>query len=695
MKKIVKLPGIIIIILIVLTVLIRLVLPMVAVELANRTLPGILKTEVSIGSVSLGLLRGYVSIRDIRIAQPQGFGEGNLLKAPEFSVKVDLYSLLSPPLTVEEVSLTDWEVNIVKNADGVMNIDAIQSKSSPGQSPLAEPEIQGEQVEGKKISAEGEAGAREDEQEEVKVEDELSEEVKEGANEEVKKEEMTEEEDAKEEESPSKPILLRKFTIKNLSCSYTDHALALEHAEAGEELGEGEFSELTDGAGVESVAAVPPGGEAESGGENFIDFTDLPEGEEEFGVLTDIPNGKELATVPDPPDEMELNVASPVKTVSASPVPDPSHVADPTPDTKLKTAATADSPPAVFSTGTEPGETVDLGKPDEDGDEEEVLRIQFTSLNLLLTDLLIDPMVDPASVEPASALLTARIVQAPFSDGLLGIDARIGPIGGGMPAVNAVLRLADLELEPIEVVVPDGAAQILGGSALDISADLALASYLLDCELEIEVSGGHHLSLPIGGTPDKPEVDTSSILFGVMLHFGGGLGNLAGNIGGAGYHAAAMIGETTWAVGEGTANVFGSIGGGLFKTVTSAATGDLDGAVEGLSDTTVGTANEAASAGGNVAEKSADRATATAHSTTGEDADREWRADTPNRWQKSWDEARQLLTEMPFPPLPREETEAVISPTPVAERTPAPVIEGDDENFPAPLPDEFGGEEPF
>jgi|GEM_PF-1158033 len=639
MKKRVKIPGIIIIVLIVLVVIIRLVLPMVAVKIANRQLPGILNTEASIGSVSLGLLRGYVSIRDIRIAQPEGFGEGNLLLAPEVSVKVDLYSLLSPPMTVEEVALTDWEVNIVKNAEGVMNIDALQPKSSPDQLPLAEQESRedqpGEEVEKREEIPEG----RDEKVGEVVNEAAVA--ASPGEIKEVEKvgENKEETEETKEGEATSKPIMVRKFSIKNLSCSYTDHALALEHAEAGEEL----FPE----------------------GEDFASSTDLP-------------------------DEMEAKAKSPVETVSPSPIPDPSVAADQTPLTQLKMEAPAASSSAAFSTGTEPAENVDSGEPMED-DEEEVLRIQITSLDLLLTDLLIDPLADPASVDPASALITARIRQDPFTDGLLGIAARIGPVGGELPPVNAVLRLADLELEPIEVVVPDGAAQILGGSALDISADLALASYLLDCELEIEVSGGHHLSLPIGGTPDSPEIDTSSILFGVMLHFGGGLGNFAGNIGGAGYHAGALIAESAWAVGEGTANVFGSIGGGLFKTVTSTAVGDLDGAVEGLSDTTVGAANEAAAAGDGVAEASADRATATAHSTTGEDADREWRADTPKRWQKSWDEARKLLAEMPFPPPPREEAESVLSSTPVPELTPA--IEASKKTLPT--PDEFGGEEPF
>ena len=483
MKKIVKIPVIIILILIILAVAIRLILPLAAVEIANRKLPAILNTKVSIGSLRLGLLRGYVSISDLRIAQPEGFGEGDLLLVPEVSLKVKLSSLFSPPLTVEKVVLTDWEVNLVKNRDGVMNLDAIRPKSPPRPSPSSLPE--------------------------------------------------SKEHPEKEEESTSKPILVQTFAIKNLLFSYTDYAIGIKQD-------------------IVTEAEV-----------------------KESASLTEVPK------------------------------------------------------------------------------EEKVLRVKIAALDLLLNNLLIDPAADPKAIEPASAVLTARIIQEPFSDGLLGLAARIGPVGSGLPPLNSVLRLADLELEPIDVVVPAGVAQVLGGSALDLSADLALASYLLDCKIEVEASGGHRLPLVIGGTPDKPEIDTSSLLFGVMLHLGGGVESLAGNIAGTGYQVGATVAETTWAAGKGTANVVGSIGGGLFKTITSAATGNLDGVVEGLSDTTVGTAEKAAAAGGDVVGEVAKGATATTDSMIGEDADHQWRADTPRRWEESWSEAQKLLAGMPFPPPAR------------------------------------------
>jgi len=478
MKKIVKIPGIVILVLVILAFVIRLALPPLALKVANRKLPDLLNTAASIGSIRLRLHRGCFSVNDLRIAQPEGFGEGYLLRVPEVRVKVKLSSLLSSPLTVDEVVLTDWEVNLVKNIEGVMNTEVLMPESSPPPAPSPPPETEVEE----------------------------------------------------EEEVAPKPILVRVFSIENLSFSYLDRAI-----------------------------------------------------------------GKEVA-----------------------------------------------------------GKTGD-GVEREKGEDEEVLLLRIADLDFLLENLLIDPAADREQTEPAEAVITARLIQEPYADGLLGLAARIGPVGGEVPEVNAVLRLADLELETIEAVIPDGTAQVLGGSALDLSADLALASYLLDCEIEVEATGGHVIPLSIGGTPEKPEIDQSSILLGVMTHLGGGVGHLVGNIGGAGYQLAAGATETTWAVGKGAVNVVGSIGGGLFKTVTSAATGDLDGAVEGLSDATVGTAETAADAAVDVAGEVAEGATATVDSTTGEDADREWRADTPRRWKESWAAARKKLEEMPFPPPPRED----------------------------------------
>ncbi len=489
MKKLVKISLYIIVVLIVLLAAIRLILPVAAVKIANRKLPELLNTEASLGSLKLGLLSGYVAIRDLRIAQPEGFGEGDLLRVPELRVKVSLASLFSSPLIVEEVALTDWEVNVVKNRDGMMNVEKLSPPPSPGAAPTPIPE---------------------------------------------------------EDEEPVSPILVKSFSIRNLSLSYTDHAIA-----AGEK---------KEGEAEESGTAEPDSGK-----------------------------------------ETEVS--------------------------------------------------------DRPGSEEEILRVIITAFDLQVDDLLIDPAADPAEVAPAEAVLTARIVQEPFSDGLLGLAARIGPVGGEIPPVNAVLRLGDLELKPLRAVVPGSVALALGGSALDLAADLAAASYILDVDIEVEVAGGHTLAMKIGGTPDEPKVATGGVLFGVVAHLGGGVGRLAGNLGGAGMAVASGTANTTLAVGKGAAGMVGSVGGGLFKSVTSAATGDLKGAVGGLSDATVGTAGQAVDTVGAAGGEMAKGATGAAAAGTGADNAFTWRQATPKRWEENWSAAREHLAEMPFPP-PLRESEA-------------------------------------
>lgn len=562
MKKGIKILLISILSICVLAGVVRLILPWAAVKIANRQLPELLNTSASIGSLELGMLRGYVSIGDLRVAQPEGFGDGDIIAVPVVSVKLKLASLLSPPLKVEEVHLIDCEVNLVKNRDGVMNLEAI----------LAE-------------------FAGEDEPEIL------------------------------EEKAAAKAILVQLFSVENLSFSYTDYAIAAatslipdvdENEEGEEEAADGPVDlAVEDVEGEEEAAAGP------------VDLAvEDEEGEEKVAAAP-----VDLA-VKDEKGETEA-IAGLVDLV----VEDQEVEAD---------ADLADLVDELFVDDPEAGK------------EEKSLRVRIADLNLTVENLLIAPEVDPTEVDPARAVLTARILQDPFPAGYLGLIARIGPVGTGLPPLNAVIRLGALELKPLDVVIPAGTSLALGGSAMDIAVDLALTPELLDCKINVEVAGGHVIPLAIGGTLDKPEVDTSSLLFGVILHLGGGVGRLVGNIGGAGYQLASGAAETTWAVGKGAVNVVGSIGGGLFKTLTSVATGDLAGAVDGLSDTTVGTAKVAATAAGDVTGEVAEGAASTADTTTGADDDLRWRDETPRRWEESWTEAHRLLNEMQFPPVPRK-----------------------------------------
>jgi hypothetical protein len=472
--------GYVVLAVIVLVAAALLTLPWTGPRLANKKLPELLRTEASLGSLKLNPLRGRLALGALTIGQPEGFGEGVLLSLPALNVRVDPASLVSSPLVVEEVALDGLEVNIIRNADGVLNTDALgprkEAQAEPSPAPAPSPAA--------------EAG----------------------------------------EEKPAQPVLVKRVAITNLSFSYTDQAIGKEAA-AG--------------------AAAP--------------------------------------------------------NAQAAPAP------------------------------------------------EKILTVRVKDFNLLLENLLIDPAADPKAIAPAALSITARLIQEELGDGHLGLSARIGPIGKGIPALNGALRLIGLELGPLDAVIPAGTTTALGGDALDIIADFSVATDLLDCQAAIETNGGKSYSLPVTGTPDKPQFDTSSILFVVLSRFGGGVGALAGNIAGAGTAVVGATAETALAVGEGAVGVVGSIGGGLFDTVASVATGDLEGAGEGLTKATIGSAGEVVDTVGTAGGRMAEGAGEAVAAGLGDARAQEWRAGVKDRWAAEWQKAQDGVAAKPFPPVAKAE----------------------------------------
>jgi len=473
--------GYIVLSVIVLVVAVLLTLPWTAPKLANQKLPEILHTEASLGSLAFNPWRGRLGLGALRIAQPEGFGEGVLLSLPRLSVRVAPASLVSSPLVVEEVALDGMEINIIRNAGGVLNTDALSPKKASAAEPPPTPSA--------------------------------------------------------EEGPPAQPVLVKRVAITDLSFSYTDRAI-----------------------------------------------------------------GKEPATEGSAPNAQSA-----------------------------------------------PG-------------EEKILSVRVKDFNLLLENLLLDPAADPKAIAPAALALTARLVQEELGDGRLGVWARIGPIGKGIPPVNGALRLIGLELGPLDAVIPAGTTAALGGDALDLIADFSVAADLLDCQVVIETNGGKSYSLPVTGTPDQPQFDTSSILFVVLSRFGGGVGALAGNVAGAGAAVVGAGAKTALAVGEGAVGVVGSIGGGLFDTVTSVATGDLEGAGQGLTKATVGSAGEAVDTVGTAGGKLAEGAGEAVETGLGDARSKEWRDRVRDRWSAELKKAQESVAGKSFPPSAKPSSSPAVSP---------------------------------
>lgn len=302
-------------------------------------------------------------------------------------------------------------------------------------------------------------------------------------------------------------------------------------------------------------------------------------------------------------------------------------------------------------------------RPPEDAGpiEFEVNRLTITDLHFIYTDASIrlekeltdvDVRADGLAyapgragepVLPARVSLTGRLVQEPFPGAWLGLYARMGIIAEGLPPLNASLKLVDLELAPLASVVLASASKVVGGDALDLSAEGAVAQNLLRVLVRLETCEGNVFSLRIGGTPRRPLYDAKDLVFKVLqnaaVNFLGGVSDprlLA--------DTAARTGST---LGRGIAGMLETAASGLLKTTRGLAKAELGAAADGIGTATAGALGEGAGAVVGAAKGVAE---GVGRGGAGSGASvREWRQTAQSRWEAAWREARERVDRMPYP----------------------------------------------
>lgn len=94
--------------------------------------------KVSLGNLSLSILRGSVGIDNLSIADDPKFNSGPFLTAKNVKVGVELMPLIfSKQLNVTEISIVDPQVTMLKDPSGKWNFSSIggSSSSTPAQKP--------------------------------------------------------------------------------------------------------------------------------------------------------------------------------------------------------------------------------------------------------------------------------------------------------------------------------------------------------------------------------------------------------------------------------------------------------------------------------------------------------------------------------------------------------------------------------
>jgi hypothetical protein len=87
----------------------------------------IMGTKVSVGSVHISLKSGRGTIRDVEVANPDGFSSHDLLKLKEITLDIDVASLSKDPIVIDEVTIAAPEVRVEMNASGQSNVAVIKS----------------------------------------------------------------------------------------------------------------------------------------------------------------------------------------------------------------------------------------------------------------------------------------------------------------------------------------------------------------------------------------------------------------------------------------------------------------------------------------------------------------------------------------------------------------------------------------
>jgi len=100
------------------------------------------KTQVKIelGDASVNIVGGSVSVRDVKVGNPKQFSEPTLFGLKKFVVDVDMGRLLNikklmakkPDIKVDEITLKDAEINIIRNADGLVNLKVLADTMNAG-----------------------------------------------------------------------------------------------------------------------------------------------------------------------------------------------------------------------------------------------------------------------------------------------------------------------------------------------------------------------------------------------------------------------------------------------------------------------------------------------------------------------------------------------------------------------------------
>ncbi len=103
----------------------------------------VLGTAVRVGSVSISLEEGRGTIRSLRVANPEGYADGNAFELGEITLGIELATLGATPIVVDQLRVAAPTVNFEVNELGRSNFDVLKGNASAASAAPAEPAPEG------------------------------------------------------------------------------------------------------------------------------------------------------------------------------------------------------------------------------------------------------------------------------------------------------------------------------------------------------------------------------------------------------------------------------------------------------------------------------------------------------------------------------------------------------------------------
>jgi len=102
----------------------------VAVEKGVELVTGL---KIEIKGLNVGVIRSVVSIKDLKVFNPDGFADRIMIDMPEIYVDYDLWAIITGNIHIREMRIELKELDVIKNQRGELNLNSLKVVKSEKQ----------------------------------------------------------------------------------------------------------------------------------------------------------------------------------------------------------------------------------------------------------------------------------------------------------------------------------------------------------------------------------------------------------------------------------------------------------------------------------------------------------------------------------------------------------------------------------